>query len=85
MEDADIIHRKDGKPHKLITDMGKKALKTLKYDELNRDIDGRGKIYTRLCKLCHKGVHWAMDKLNLSWDEIQKLRIGYDVYSTMLE
>ena len=28
--------------------------------------------YTRVCFKCHKSVHWCMDKLGMSWEEIEK-------------
>lgn len=62
-KDAHIIHRKDGKPHRNLSDMGKHQLRSI----IENDID----LYVRVCKLCHKGIHWSMTHLNINWDQIE--------------
>jgi len=57
-----IIHRKDGRKHKLLSSMG--------LGELRRLIETEKDEYVRLCGICHKGVHWCMRWLGLNWDEI---------------
>lgn len=59
-EERCIIHRKDGTPHKKFKSMGK-----AEYAEHIQSDD-----YVIVCFHCHKGVHWAMKWLNLTWDEI---------------
>ncbi|MBR9682210.1 MAG: hypothetical protein GOV02_00910 [Candidatus Aenigmarchaeota archaeon] len=55
-------HRKDGKTHKLFSDM---SLGALQKEMKNPDK------YIRVCFKCHKAVHWCMKKLNMKWREIQ--------------
>lgn len=51
-----ICHRKNGEPHE-----SKDTYKMV----LEHPED-----WIRLCEFCHKGVHWAMKHLNMSWDDI---------------
>lgn len=53
-------HRKDGEEHYKISYMGLERLR----NEVTR------KDYVRLCYPCHKGTHWAMQHLGVSWDDI---------------
>lgn len=53
-------HRKDGQSHKKFAHQGIKWVK----QEITPEH------YVRLCYPCHKGVHWAMDFLGMTWDEI---------------
>lgn len=55
-----IAHRKDGLKHKKFYELRIKELET----ELN------SKNYVLVCYNCHKGVHWCMVNLNLSWEQI---------------
>ena len=57
------LHRKDGKPHKYLSNMNLKEL-----EEIDTDL------YVRLCYYCHKSVHWCMDVLKLAWDDIIEIR-----------
>lgn len=57
-----VAHRKDGRKHKSFDYMGLYEF----IDELKT-----GK-YVSLCFRCHKRIHWAMDYLNLTWDEMEK-------------
>ena len=53
-------HRKDGKEHNDLHNMKK-------VDFLKEIASGA---YERVCYKCHKHVHWCMDALKMSWDEI---------------
>jgi len=52
-----ILHRKDGKAHKSITHMNNEEFERLLVSNK----------YVHLCYVCHRGTHFAMDKLNLDW------------------
>ena len=57
------IHRKDGNSHP--------SLETMTIDEiinLNNNNE-----YIRVCRWCHKGIHWSMKNLNLNWINIEKM------------
>ena len=56
-----VIHRKDGKSHKSNFLMIKENLQALDTDD-----------WISLCQKCHKYVHWAEDKLGLSWEDFEK-------------
>ena len=58
-----IIHRKDGKPHKLISSMGLEGLKNV--IKKHRDE------YIRVCGICHAGLHWCMNHLGFVWDDVR--------------
>lgn len=58
------LHRKDGMDHKRIS--------MINNTSLVREMLESGD-YVRLCYACHKSVHWCMEKLSLSWDNIVKL------------
>lgn len=60
-----IIHRKDGMPHKKINAMSINELNNINKDD-----------YVRVCRLCHRGIHWTMKYLNLSWEEICSKKKG---------
>ena len=68
LEDAAIMHRKDGAKHKLFGSMS--------LHELDMEIQYHKNEYVRVCKLCHKGIHWAMKRLNLTWDDIVSLSLS---------
>lgn len=53
-------HRKDGRSHKKFAQQGIAWVRAEVTSER----------YVRLCYPCHKGVHWAMDHLGMSWDDI---------------
>ena len=55
-----VIHRKDGRPHKSNFLMKRENLEALDTDE-----------WVSLCQKCHKYVHWAEEKLGLSWDDFE--------------
>jgi len=59
-----VCHRKDGKKHKKFLDMNFKELKKILEDD--RDS------YVRLCFKCHKWVHWCMERLGMTWEEIEQ-------------
>lgn len=52
------LHRKDGEPHKGDTTQINQALK-----EPDK--------WIRLCRFCHGGVHFCMEKLALEWGDIE--------------
>lgn len=54
------IHRKDGKSHKQNVNNYKNILKN-------------PEDWTPLCHRCHKGVHFCMDVLKKTWEEIVEL------------
>ncbi|MFW9890277.1 MAG: sigma factor-like helix-turn-helix DNA-binding protein, partial [Candidatus Thorarchaeota archaeon] len=58
-----VIHRKDGRPHNLRLLEKERYLRTLKLDE-----------WVALCQKCHRYVHWAEEKLGLSWSDLKKKR-----------
>lgn len=55
-----VLHRKDGATHRSFAHMNA--------DEFEREIHSGE--YVRLCSRCHKAVHWAMDHLRFTWDDI---------------
>ncbi len=55
-------HRKDGKPHK--------EFHALTNEEYKKELDSGE--YVHLCYRCHKGVHFCLDILKLTWSEIIK-------------
>ena len=59
------MHRKDGTAHKILVGMS--------LDELRGELDERRDEYVRLCFQCHSRVHWCMDRLGLTWDDIEKM------------
>jgi len=54
-----IIHRKDGKPHKKFEQMTIMELEKLDENE-----------YVCVCGICHKGIHWVMKYIGLSWNNL---------------
>ena len=62
-----VIHRKDGKPHwnGLLRD--ECSLMALNPDE-----------WAALCQKCHRYVHWTMDNLGLSWDDLSGVSFSSD-------
>jgi hypothetical protein len=54
------IHRKDGRPHKEKLTKKEKYFRTLNPSE-----------WVSLCNDDHRHVHWAMDILNLEWDDLE--------------
>ena len=58
------IHEKRGKAHKDFRDMS--------WEEINDIINNKKNEYTSLCYRCHKHVHWCMEMLGMSWDDICK-------------
>jgi len=60
-----ILHRKDGKEHK------KPCTWTIE-DLKNLDVEN----YVRLCGRCHHGVHWCMEYLGMSWEDIKKASVS---------
>jgi transposase len=52
------IHRKDSRPHERHFLRSRKNLEALDTDE-----------WKLLCQKCHRYVHWAMDKLQIEWDD----------------
>lgn len=56
------LHRKDGNQHKKWAEMTNAEFKTM--------LDGND--YVWLCYNCHKHVHWCMEHLGMTWQEIQK-------------
>ena len=63
--DAHIIHRNDGTSHKFLSVMGNNELRNL----IEKDKD----LYVKVCKLCHKGIHWSMKFLSQTWDQIEMI------------
>jgi len=61
-KDRLVTHRKDGQPHKPFHMMGRAEYK----------IHLESGEYARVCFHCHKGVHWAMKHLSLTWEEITR-------------
>jgi formate dehydrogenase assembly factor FdhD len=57
-----IIHRKDGKKHKLFTNMS--------ITQIKKELESHKDEYVRVCGICHAGVHWAMTYLGLKWEDI---------------
>lgn len=56
-----VAHRKDGSVHpKFQWQLPEWIEKELATGE-----------YVRLCALCHKAVHWCMEKMNMSWEGIR--------------
>lgn len=53
-------HRKDGTKHTDFYNMNKEMF----------NVQVRNNEYVRVCYKCHKHVHWCMDKLNMTWDDI---------------
>ncbi|MHA2229498.1 MAG: hypothetical protein ACXABZ_14185 [Candidatus Thorarchaeota archaeon] len=53
------IHRKDGRPHDRNFLRSRENLESLDVDE-----------WVLLCQKCHRYVHWAEEKLGLSWHDI---------------
>lgn len=64
-----MVHRKDGQTHKKFSLMG--------LPEYTRELMTGA--YVRVCFRCHKSVHWCMEHLNLTWEDIKELRIGTQV------
>lgn len=58
-----IMHRKDGKPHKRLPQMN--------WNELYDLRDNHREEYVRVCGICHAGIHWCMEHLEMSWDDIK--------------
>ena len=52
------IHRKDGRPHSNNFLRTRENLEALDTDE-----------WTLLCQKCHRYVHWAMDNLQMKWND----------------
>jgi len=64
------IHRKDGSSHKTFANMSRRAM--------IKEIKENKNAYVRLCWKCHRAVHWCMQYLALSWDEITKTAVSED-------
>ena len=60
-----VSHRKDGAEHTFFADM--------RLDELHKELEEHHVEYARLCYQCHSRVHWCMDRLGLTWDDIEKM------------
>ena len=57
-----LVHKKDGMKHPKILNLGLSSLtQTFSNNE-----------YVLLCRPCHNGVHWCMDKLQMGWAKIEK-------------
>ncbi|MGY5853326.1 MAG: hypothetical protein RTU92_07175 [Candidatus Thorarchaeota archaeon] len=56
-----VIHRKDGRPHWNGLLRNECSLRSLNQDE-----------WTALCQKCHRYVHWAMDNLQMIWDDFAR-------------
>lgn len=55
-----ITHRKDNKKHKILMGLSiQNMINELKSDK-----------YVHVCFHCHKGIHWCIKYLGLSWEEI---------------
>ena len=52
------IHRKDGSPHSKNFLRSRENLEDINTDE-----------WTLLCQKCHRYVHWAMDNLQMKWND----------------
>jgi hypothetical protein len=57
-----MIHRKDGKKHKLFSNMS--------WVEIKKEVKEHKDEYVRVCGICHNGIHWIMKYLGLTWQEI---------------
>lgn len=60
-----IVHRKDGKKHKLFSSMSLKQVLT--------EINYHKEEYVRVCWKCHRPIHWSMENLGLKWEDIVQL------------
>jgi len=58
----EVIHRKDGVPHKRSVTWSKTSLRTLNPDE-----------WASLCKPCHRLTHSLMKSFGCEWDDIEKI------------
>jgi len=63
-KDRLVVHRKDGLKHPKISAMSKKQINRIKEDKDE---------YIVLCFRCHKSVHWVMNNLKLSWEDMVSL------------
>ncbi len=57
-----VAHRKNGEAHKAFSTMA---------DAEFEEAMASGE-YVRVCYKCHHGIHWAMEFLGLSWEEMAK-------------
>jgi len=57
-----IIHRKDGQKHKVFGVMN--------MTEIKKEVENHREEYVRVCGICHAGIHWAMEYLGLTWNDI---------------
>lgn len=57
-----VCHRKDGRTHRKFSD--------LTVEKLQKEVETGN--YVRVCFKCHKAVHWCMERLGLTWDEIKE-------------
>lgn len=55
------IHRKDGKQHRSVLLWSQRNLKSLDSNE-----------WVSLCQKCHRYVHWAMDNLQMKWEDFER-------------
>ena len=60
-----LLHRKDGRPHHQELTIKEKYYRTL---------DPKDWVF--LCNPEHRGVHWALDTLGLSWDDLMRKRMN---------
>jgi hypothetical protein len=56
------IHRKDCKPHKNFYE--------LTWEEINDVTSNDKNEYVSVCHKCHKHIHWCVEKLGMTWNEI---------------
>jgi transposase len=55
------IHRKDGRQHRSVILWSERNLKSLNPSE-----------WVLLCQKCHRYVHWAMDNLQMKWENFEQ-------------
>lgn len=55
-----VIHKKDGKEHKIPSSWNIKDLQMINPND-----------YVRLCGRCHVNVHWCMKYLKMNWKDIE--------------
>ena len=68
------IHRKDGSGHE------EEALRRVRFlESVNPDE------WAALCILCHYGVHWMMEKMNVEWDDIESSIVSEKHLSSIMK